>query len=74
MVGKRVSPHTIRHYGAMMICQATKDPREVALWLGHANTQTAETYLRADPTEKLVAIEAGYHHHFAEVNSRSHIY
>ena len=42
----------------MMIYQATKDSREVALWLGHANTQTAEIYLRADPNEKLTAIEA----------------
>jgi site-specific recombinase XerD len=58
LVGKRVSPHTLRHSCAMMIYQATKDPREVALWLGHANTQTAEIYLRADPTEKLAAIEA----------------
>ena len=40
----------------MMIYQATKDPHEVALWLGHANTQTAEIYLRADPTEKPAAI------------------
>ncbi len=58
LVDKRVSPHTLRHSCAMMIYQATKDPREVALWLGHANTQTAEIYLRADPTEKLAAIEA----------------
>ena len=42
----------------MMIYQATGDLRKVALWLGHANMQTAEIYLRADPTEKLETIEA----------------
>lgn len=42
----------------MMIYQATGDLRKVALWLGHAHMQTTEIYLRADPTEKLNAIEA----------------
>ncbi len=57
LVGKKISPHTLRHSCAMMIYQATGDLRQVALWLGHANMQTAEIYLRADPTEKLAAIE-----------------
>jgi len=30
----------------------------VALWLGHDDIQTTEVSLRADPTEKLEAIEA----------------
>ena len=42
----------------MMIYQATGDLRKVSLWLGHADMQTTEVYLRADPTEKLEAIEA----------------
>ena len=42
----------------MMLLQATGDLRKVSLWLGHANVQTTEIYLRADPTEKLEAIEA----------------
>ncbi len=41
-----------------MILQATGDLRRVSLWLGHADMQTTEVYLRADPTEKLEAIEA----------------
>ncbi len=41
-----------------MILQATGDLRKVALWLGHADIQTTEMYLRIDPTEKLDAIEA----------------
>jgi len=42
----------------MMILQATGDLRKVSLWLGHADMQTTEVYLRADPTDKLAAIAA----------------
>jgi integrase/recombinase XerD len=54
---KQVSPHVLRHTCAMMILQATGDLRKVSLWLGHADMQTTEVYLRADPTDKLEAIE-----------------
>ena len=53
---KRISPHSLRHSCAMSTLQATGDIRKVALWLGHASTQSAEVYLRADPTEKLEAL------------------
>ena len=36
-----------------MILKATGDLRRVALWLGHADIQTTERYLRVDPGEKL---------------------
>jgi integrase/recombinase XerD len=55
---KGVSPHVLRHTSAMLVLQATGDIRKVALWLGHENIQTTEVYLRADPTEKLEALEA----------------
>lgn len=55
---KRVSPHWLRHGCAMRILQATKDLRKVSLWLGHANMQTTEMYVRADPTVKLEALES----------------
>jgi integrase/recombinase XerD len=55
---KRISPHVLRHTAAMLILQATGDIRKVSLWLGHADIQTTEVYLRADPTEKLEAISA----------------
>jgi integrase len=39
-----------------MILRATGDIRKVALWLGHADIQTTQMYLRIDPTEKLEAL------------------
>ncbi len=56
--GKQVSPHVLRHTCAMIVLQATQDIRKVSLWLGHSNLATTEIYVRADPTEKLEAIEA----------------
>jgi integrase/recombinase XerD len=55
---KQVSPHVLRHTCAMVVLQATQDIRKVSLWLGHSNLTTTEVYVRADPTEKLEAIEA----------------
>jgi integrase/recombinase XerD len=56
--GKQVSPHVLRHTCAMIVLQATKDIRKVSLWLGHSDLTTTEVYVRADPSEKLEAIEA----------------
>lgn len=56
---KRVSPHVLRHSCAMHTLHATRDVRQVALWLGHASVQSTEMYLRADPSEKLAALAAG---------------
>jgi len=56
--GKRISPHVLRHTCAMIVLQATQDIRKVSLWLGHSSLTTTEVYVRADPTEKLEAIEA----------------
>jgi len=54
---KRVSPHVLRHTCAMVLFRATGDLRKVSLWLGHTQMQTTEVYLRADPMEKIEAIE-----------------
>ena len=56
--GRCVSPHQLRHSCALTMLQATRDIRKVALWLGHADIRTTEVYLRADPSEKLEAMEA----------------
>ena len=53
---KRISPHTLRHAAAILVLKATGDIRKVSLWLGHSDIQTTEAYLRADPTEKLEAM------------------
>ena len=58
LLAKRVSPHVLRHTCALNLLQATRDIRKVALWLGHAGTQTTDVYLQADPTEKLEALAA----------------
>ena len=55
---KRVHPHLLRHTCALTVLQATKDLRKVALWLGHARTQTTEMYTRVDPSVKLEALES----------------
>jgi site-specific recombinase XerD len=58
LMKKQLSPHVLRHTCAMIVLQATQDIRKVSLWLGHSNLATTEVYTRADPTEKLEAIEA----------------
>jgi site-specific recombinase XerD len=50
---KRLTPHVLRHTCALNMLRATGDIRKVALWLGHASTDTTEIYLRADPQQKL---------------------
>jgi site-specific recombinase XerC len=42
----------------MIVLQATHDIRKVSLGLGHSHLATTEIYVRADPGEKLEAIEA----------------
>jgi integrase/recombinase XerD len=59
MAAKRISPHVLRHTCAMHVLQSTHDVRTVALWLGHATMKSTEIYLRADPTKKLDALQAG---------------
>ena len=56
--GKPVSPHALRHTCALNVLQATGDVRKVALWLGHANTQTTEDYLRVDVIQRIGVLKA----------------
>src|SRR5437867_11303652 len=58
LLQKQLSPHVLRHTCAMIVLQATHDIRKVSLWLGHSQLTTTEMYVRADPSEKLEAIEA----------------
>ena len=58
LCGRSISPHQLRHSCAVVMLQATRDVRKVALWLGHADIRTTEVYLRMDAAEKLEAVEA----------------
>jgi len=48
LVGKRVTPHTLRHTMAMELMQAGVDRAMIALWLGHESVETTQIYLHAN--------------------------
>jgi site-specific recombinase XerD len=48
LVGKVVSPHTLRHTTAMHLLQAGVDVTVIALWLGHESPETTHQYMEAD--------------------------
>lgn len=45
---KNVSPHVLRHTAAMALLQAGVDVSVIALWLGHEDIRSTQTYLHAD--------------------------
>ncbi len=48
LVGKRVSPHVLRHSIAMELLHHGIDQTVIALWLGHENVETTQVYVHAD--------------------------
>ena len=52
LVGKNVTPHTLRHSTAMALLAGGVDISVIALWLGHESTQATQLYLHADMTIK----------------------
>ena len=54
---KPVSPHTLRHTCAMDLLKSGVDPAVIALWLGHANLRSVESYIHADMGIKERALE-----------------
>jgi integrase/recombinase XerD len=48
LVGKRVSPHVLRHSTAMDLLQNGVDRTVIALWLGHESVETTQAYVHAD--------------------------
>ena len=48
LVGKTISPHTLRHTTAMHLLQAGVDVTVIALWLVHESTETTHQYVEAD--------------------------
>lgn len=48
LIGKRVSPHVLRHSTAMELLQHGVDQSVIALWLGHESVATTQIYVHAD--------------------------
>jgi site-specific recombinase XerD len=48
LVGKRVSPHVLRHSTAMDLLHHGVDQTVIALWLGHESVETTQVYIHAD--------------------------
>lgn len=53
---KHVTTHTLRHTAAMRLLQSGTDITVIALWLGHEQVSSTNTYLHADMTQKERAI------------------
>jgi integrase/recombinase XerD len=52
LLGRGISPHTIRHTTAMHLLQSGVDITVIALWLGHESPSTTHMYVEADLTMK----------------------
>ncbi|AHW60643.1 Site-specific recombinase XerD [Draconibacterium orientale] len=48
LIGKRVSPHVLRHSTAMDLLHHGIDQTVIALWLGHESIETTQIYIHAD--------------------------
>ncbi|MGH3966424.1 MAG: tyrosine-type recombinase/integrase [Pseudonocardiaceae bacterium] len=57
LVGKNVTPHTLRHTTAMRMLDAGIDITTIALWLGHESTESTQPYLHADLGMKQRALD-----------------
>jgi site-specific recombinase XerD len=53
----QLHPHVLRHSCAMALLQAGVDTAVIALWLGHADIRSTNTYLHADMTIKQRALD-----------------
>ncbi|MFP3631541.1 tyrosine-type recombinase/integrase, partial [Burkholderia sp. SIMBA_045] len=57
LIGKRISPHVVRHTTAMHLLQSGVDISLIALWLGHESIETTHVYIDADLETKQRALE-----------------
>lgn len=48
LANKHITPHILRHSSAMKLLHAGVDTSVIALWLGHADIRSTQTYLHAD--------------------------
>ena len=58
LADKNVTPHVLRHSCAISVLMATRDIRQVSLWLGHASITSTEVYLRAFPDDMLAILDS----------------
>jgi integrase/recombinase XerD len=56
LLGKRVSPHTIRHATAVHLLRAGVDINTIRAWLGHVSLQTTNVYAEVDLEMKSKAL------------------
>jgi len=49
---KKLTPHVLRHTSAMSLLRAGVDVAVIALWLGHADIRSTQSYLHADMSIK----------------------
>ena len=56
LVGRAISPHTLRHSTAMHLLQSGVDITVIALWLGHKSPTTTHQYVEADLAMKEKAL------------------
>ncbi len=56
LVGKKISPHTVRHTTAMHLLQSGVDLSVIAMWLGHESINTTHGYMLADIEMKKKAL------------------
>jgi site-specific recombinase XerD len=57
LIGKRVSPHVLRHSAAMALLLGGVDCAVIALWLGHESMETTQIYLHASLELKQQALD-----------------
>jgi site-specific recombinase XerD len=66
MIGKHVSPHTIRHTTAVHLLRAGVDINTIRAWLGHVSLDTTHVYAEVDLEMKAKALASvdisGLHH------------
>src|SRR6516225_8799934 len=56
IIGKRVSPHTIRHTTAVHLLRAGVDINTIRAWLGHVSLDTTHIYAEVDMEMKAKAL------------------
>ncbi len=48
LMGRSITPHTLRHTTAMALLRRGVDQTVIALWLGHESAESTQVYLHAD--------------------------